>query len=115
VCTPLGERLRVSGMMEFTGPDRPLDRRRMEAVVNSVRPMLRGVDLEARRDEWVGPRPCTTDGLPLIGPTSSPRVHVCGGHNMWGIALGPVSGRLLAESIVTGRSRPELAPLHPLR
>ncbi|MFC7339969.1 NAD(P)/FAD-dependent oxidoreductase [Saccharopolyspora griseoalba] len=115
VCTPLGERVRVSGMMEFTGPDQPLDRRRMDAVVDSVRPMLRGVDLEERRDEWVGPRPCTTDGLPLIGPTTSPRVHVCGGHNMWGIALGPVSGRLLAESIVTGRARPELAPLHPLR
>lgn len=115
VCTPLGERLRVSGMMEFTGPDRPLDRRRMDAVLDSVRPMLRGVDLDERRDEWVGPRPCTTDGLPLIGPTTSPRVHICGGHNMWGIALGPVSGRLLAESIVTGRGRPELAPLHPLR
>ncbi|GAA2362122.1 D-amino acid dehydrogenase [Saccharopolyspora halophila] len=115
VCTPRGDRLRISGMMEFTGPDRPFDRRRMDAVLGSVRPMLRGVDFDDREDEWVGARPCTTDGLPLIGPTTSPRVHVCGGHNMWGIALGPVSGRLLADSIVTGRNRPELAPLHPLR
>lgn len=34
---------------------------------------------------------------------------------MWGIALGPLSGKLLAESIVTGRRAPELAALHPLR
>lgn len=34
---------------------------------------------------------------------------------MWGIVLGPLSGRLLAESIVTGQSPAELAALHPLR
>jgi D-amino-acid dehydrogenase len=34
---------------------------------------------------------------------------------MWGIALGPLTGRLLADAIVTGRTPPELAPLCPLR
>jgi D-amino-acid dehydrogenase len=34
---------------------------------------------------------------------------------MWGIALGPLSGKLLAESIVTGRGAAELTALHPLR
>jgi D-amino-acid dehydrogenase len=115
VCTPLGDRVRVSGMMEFTAPDRPLDRRRIAAVLAAARPMLRGIDWDGRVDEWVGSRPCTTDGLPLVGPTNSPRVHVCGGHNMWGIALGPLTGRLLAESIATGRAPAELTPLHPLR
>ena len=41
--------------------------------------LLRGVDLDDRTDEWVGSRPCTVDGLPLIGATRSPRVHVAGG------------------------------------
>jgi D-amino-acid dehydrogenase len=114
-CTPLGERLRIAGMMEFRGPDQPLDPRRIRAIVEAVRPYLRGVDLDDRRDEWVGSRPCTPDGLPLIGPTSSPRIHVAGGHGMWGIVLGPLTGRLLAEAVVTGDVPHELRAFHPLR
>ncbi|MGW2384906.1 NAD(P)/FAD-dependent oxidoreductase [Streptomyces sp. NPDC001658] len=115
VCTPLGDRVRVAGMMEFTAPDRPADPRRIEAIVAAARALLPAADFDRRTDAWAGPRPCTADGLPLVGPTRSPRVHVCGGHGMWGIALGPLSGKLLAESIVTGRPAPELTPLHPLR
>ena len=114
-CTPIGDRLRVAGMMEFRAPDAPLDPRRIEAIVDAARPLLRGADLDARQDEWVGARPCTPDGLPLIGGTKSPRVFVAGGHGMWGITLGPATGRLLAETIVTGRRPAELTPFDPLR
>ncbi|EXU65323.1 amino acid dehydrogenase [Streptomyces sp. PRh5] len=116
VCTPLGEgRVRVAGMMELAPADRPVDPRRIQAIIAAARPLLRGIDWEARTDTWVGARPCTPDGLPLIGPTGSPRVYVNGGHGMWGVALGPLSGRLLADAIATGASPAELAPLHPLR
>lgn len=114
-CTPLGDRLRVAGMMEFRQPDAPLDQRRVRAIVDAARPLLRGVDLEDREDEWVGSRPCTTDGLPLIGATRAPRVFVAGGHGMWGVTLGPASGRLLAEQIISGRTPAELRPFDPLR
>lgn len=115
VCTPISGGVRISGMMEFTAPDRPLDPRRITAVRTAASRMLRDVDWDGRTDEWVGSRPCTPDGLPLVGPTRSPRVFVCGGHNMWGVTLGPVTGRLLAETIATGRAPAELTPLHPLR
>ena len=107
--------LRVAGMMEFRRPDDPLDPRRIRAVVKAVAPLLDGVDLHHRSDEWVGSRPCTSDGLPLIGATASPRVFVAGGHGMWGVALGPVTGRLLAEQILTGATPRELLPFDPLR
>lgn len=118
-CTPLetatGPRFRVAGMMEFRSPDEPLDQRRIDAIVQASAPFLRGVDLQHRQDEWVGSRPCTTDGLPLVGASSSPRVHVAGGHGMWGIVLGPLTGQLLAEQVVTGVMPPELTPFDPLR
>ncbi|MGI5420087.1 NAD(P)/FAD-dependent oxidoreductase [Actinomadura luteofluorescens] len=114
-CTPLGDRLRVAGMMEFRRPEAPLDPRRIRAIVEAARPLLRGADLDARRDEWVGSRPCTRDGLPLIGATRSPRVFAAGGHGMWGITLGPATGSLLAEMIATGRRPGELDPFDPLR
>jgi D-amino-acid dehydrogenase len=34
---------------------------------------------------------------------------------MWGMTLGPVTDRLLAQQIVTGETPPELKPLDPLR
>ena len=114
-CTPVGDRLRVAGMMEFRRPDEALDQRRIAAMVEAARPLLRGADLDEREDEWVGSRPCTVDGLPLIGATRSPRVYVAGGHSMWGISLGPATGRLLAEQIATGRRDEVLTPFDPLR
>jgi D-amino-acid dehydrogenase len=118
-CTPLagptGTRLRVAGMMEFRSPDAALDQRRIEAIVKAARPLLHGVDLDDRRDEWVGSRPCTADGLPLIGGTNAPGVYVAGGHGMWGIALGPLTGKLLAHQIATGVTPPELVAFDPLR
>lgn len=114
-CTPLGERLRVAGMMEFRSPEARLDPRRINAIVEAARPLLAGADLDSRKDEWVGSRPCTPDGLPLVGATRSARVFAAGGHGMWGITLGPATGRLLAETIVTGTVPAELAPLSPLR
>jgi D-amino-acid dehydrogenase len=114
-CTPIGDRLRVAGMMEFRRPEAALDPRRIRAIAEAARPLLRGADLDRRQDEWVGSRPCTVDGLPLIGATGSSRVFAAGGHGMWGITLGPVTGRLLAEQMVTGRGVAQLAPFDPLR
>ena len=118
-CTPLttpeGTRLRVAGMMEFRAPDAARDPRRIDAIVEAVRPLLKGVDLDDRHEEWVGSRPCTADGLPVIGPTRSPRVFVAGGHAMSGIFLGPITGKLLAQGLVTGSTPPELVPFDPLR
>ena len=114
-CTPLGDRLRVGGMMEFRRADAPLDHRRIRTIINAASPMFDGVDWDAREDEWVGSRPCTADGLPLVGRTRSPRVHVAGGHGMWGIALGPLTGRILADSITGNGDHPLLATFNPLR
>lgn len=114
-CTPLGDGLRVAGMMEFRKPGAPLDPRRIAAIIDAASPMLTGVDWAARTDEWVGSRPCTADGLPLIGRTRSSRVFVSGGHGMWGIALGPLSGKLLAAQVARGETASLLSSFDPLR
>ncbi|MEU6263298.1 NAD(P)/FAD-dependent oxidoreductase [Saccharopolyspora shandongensis] len=114
-CTPYQGGLRVAGTMEFRSADDPLDRNRIEAIVRSARPLLKGVDWNERRDEWVGGRPVTPDGLPLIGATKMPGAYVAGGHGMWGLTLGPLTGRLLAEQITTGKRPALLRPFDPLR
>ncbi|WP_298040901.1 FAD-binding oxidoreductase [uncultured Microbacterium sp.] len=113
--TPYQGRLRIAGTMEFRGPDEPFQARRVQAIINQSRKLLRGVDLDNRQDEWVGSRPVTPDGLPLAGATKAPGVFVAGGHGMWGIVLGPATGKLLAEQITTGNVPAELRPFNPLR
>lgn len=113
--TPAGPHVRVVGIMEFTGPDTPLAQARISSMVNALRPFVTGFDWDRRDSDWVGPRPLTTDGVPLVGQTSTDGIYIAGGHGMWGITLGPVTGRLLAEEIVTGRTPAALVPLNPQR
>jgi D-amino-acid dehydrogenase len=114
-CTPYQGRLRVAGTMEFRGPDEPLQPARVRAIASSVRDLFEGVDLDSREDEWVGSRPVTPDGLPLVGRTAAPGVYVACGHGMWGMVLGPATGRALASLITTGRTPEEIRPFDPLR
>jgi D-amino-acid dehydrogenase len=114
-CTPAPSGMRVAGTMEFRQPDDPLDRRRIAAIVRSAQEYLPSVSWSGRTDPWVGPRPVTADGLPIIGATNTENVFVAGGHGMWGMTLGPATGRLLAQLIATGRQQTALEPFDPLR
>lgn len=114
-CTPYRGALRVTGMMELDDVDAPLAPRRIETIARAIEPFYRGIDVQARRDEWVGARPVTPDGLPLIGATRTPGVYVAGGHGMWGVTLGPLTGQLLAPLITEGRKAPALEAFDPVR
>lgn len=114
-CTPYQGRFRVAGTMEFRGPDEPFQPGRIESIIHTTRPMFRGIDWDSRQDEWVGSRPVTPDGLPLVGQTKAPNVYVNGGHGMWGVVLGPISGKLLAQRMATGERDAILEPFDPLR
>ncbi|WP_423793587.1 NAD(P)/FAD-dependent oxidoreductase [Mycobacterium pseudokansasii] len=87
---------------------------RSGGIVASAGPLLDGVRWAERSNVWVGARPIAADGRPVIGAVS-PRVFVAGGHGMWGLAHGPVTGRLLAEQITTGKQPQALREFDPLR
>jgi D-amino-acid dehydrogenase len=114
-CTPYRGGLRVGGTMEFRSPDAPIVQSRVDALVRSVRPLLGGVDWDHVSDVWVGPRPVSVDGLPVVGATNVEGVFVAGGHGMWGITLGPITGKLLALQIVTGVAPSALSAFAALR
>ena len=114
-CTPAPGGMRVAGTMEFRSPDAPLDRRRIDAIARSARDYLEGVSWGSITNAWVGPRPVTADGLPLIGATRRAGVYVAGGHGMWGMTLGPATGRMLAEFIAQGERPKALRHFDPCR
>lgn len=114
-CTPYEGRFRIAGTMEFRGPDEPFQPRRVDAIVSQAKRVMRGIDFNDRQDEWVGSRPVTPDGRPLVGQTKAENIYVAGGHGMWGIVLGPATGKYLAELMATGHTNPIIKPFDPLR
>ena len=67
-------------------------------------------------------QPCTEDFLPIMGPLSRRAAggdgcFIAGGHNCWGILLGPATGECMADLIVTGKARNgvDLSPFRPSR
>lgn len=113
--TPYEGRLRIAGTMEFKHPDEPFDPKRVDSMIAQSQKLMTGIDLDNREDEWVGSRPVTPDGLPLVGETKVRDVYVAGGHGMWGIILGPATGKYLAQLIDTGETHEVIKPFDPLR
>jgi len=114
-CTPLEGKLRVTSMMELRRPDAPASAGVIDAIVDAAGQFFDGVRWAERDEIWVGPRPLSPDGRPLVGPVLENRIFVAGGHGMWGMKQGPATGRLLAGQIATGRQPPGLHAFDPLR
>ncbi len=65
---------------------------------------------------WSGFRPFCADLNPVVGAVPGhERVYVAAGHFRRGIQLGPLTGELLAEEIVSGRPAPGAAAFRPER
>jgi D-amino-acid dehydrogenase len=49
---------------------------------------------------WRGLRPLTPDGLPIIGKSRKwKNLIIATGHGMQGLALGPITGKLVAQLV----------------
>ena len=60
---------------------------------------------------WAALRPGSPDGLPILGPVPGWQgLTVASGHFRNGILLAPVTGQLIARSILDGRPSDALAP-----
>ncbi len=96
--TPLPGRLRFAGTLSLSGYDHSVDPRRAAPIQQLARAY--GATDEAVADVWRGYRPCSPDGLPIIG--FSPRhdnLTVATGHGMMGVTLAPITGKLVAERV----------------
>ena len=116
VATPLPGRLRLAGTLQLAGLDLSVDRVRADAVRRGGVRSLRGLESRRVLDVWAGLRPCTPDGLPVIGrPADVDGLIIATGHAMKGTALAPVTARLVAELVAGETPSHDLAPLSPAR
>jgi D-amino-acid dehydrogenase len=103
--TPMGEFLRFGGTLELAGMDLSINRRRVEALRRKALQCIEGGEDLELLEIWRGLRPCTPDGLPLVGcPRGFENLVMAAGHAMVGMSLGPSTGKLVAR--LAGGSTP---------
>jgi D-amino-acid dehydrogenase len=103
--TPRREGIRIAGTLELVDGDESVSKRRVDAV---MRAGLAALGLKAATatpkvvEIWRGLRPCTPDGLPIIGkPKAYDNLLVATGHQMCGLHTAPGTARLAAD-LLTG-------------
>jgi D-amino-acid dehydrogenase len=99
--TPWNDSYRIGSTMEFAGYDTSFDRRRLGALVQGARELLRDEALPAGAvEEWFGWRPMTCDDLPVLGRAPGrPGLWLATGHGMLGTSLSAGTGELMAALI----------------
>jgi D-amino-acid dehydrogenase len=96
--TPMGNVLRLAGTLELAGLDLSIISRRVTAIQRAARDYVPGLEQIEPLEIWRGLRPCTPDGLPIVGRVRGfDNLIVAAGHAMVGMTLGPITGKLVAQ------------------
>ncbi|MEU0221069.1 FAD-dependent oxidoreductase [Streptomyces sp. NPDC006265] len=115
--TPLSNRLRFAGTMEFGSSDATIDRHRLRGIADAAHTYLPDFPLEPQPQGWTGLRPMTPDGLPVVGPLpGKDNVLVASGHSMLGVTLAPVTADIISGEVSGDRPSADIArPFDPGR
>ena len=105
--------MRLSATFELAGLDLSISQLRTDAIRRSGEGWFRGLARRPALETWARLRPCLPDGLPAIGRIG--RLVAATGHAMKGIALAPVTGRLVAQIVSGEQPDHDLAPFDPAR
>ena len=99
--TPMQQGIRLTTGTEFAPRDAaptPVQFDRLMPRARTLFPLGERAD----NDTWMGSRPCFADSRPVIGAAPKlPGVWLGIGHAHWGLTLGPITGRLIAD-LITG-------------
>ena len=97
--TPMMKGIRITTGAEFDArdaPPTPVQLERAEGLARTLFPLERRLEPQP----WLGRRPNTPDGAPIIGPAPGiAGMWLAVGHGHWGIALGAASGHLIADLV----------------
>jgi len=98
---PMEQGIRITTGAEFAARDAaptPVQFNRVLPAARDLFPLGDAVEDQP----WIGARPCFADSRPVIGRAAGQGgLWLAYGHGHWGLTLGPVTGRLIAE-MMTG-------------
>lgn len=116
--TPMNGALRFGGTMEVAGYSEAINPARIRGILKSIPKYYPDFTADDFRDiqPWCGLRPLSPDGLPYVGRCGQyTNLSVGTGHAMLGMSMGPITGRLLAETLTGERPSIDMNLLSPDR
>jgi D-amino-acid dehydrogenase len=113
VVTPMQSRIRLAGIVDFSGLDGPDNSTAIELLKISAKELFPSIRYE-RMETWHGHRPTTANSLPLIGKLQTfPNAFVGFGHQHVGLTGGAKTGRILANLVTGEESCIDLSAFDP--
>ncbi|WBU59304.1 NAD(P)/FAD-dependent oxidoreductase [Paracoccus albus] len=109
--------LRASGQVELASPDARPDWRRADILLAHLRTTWPGLKINDQNvSRWMGHRPSTPDGRPVIGRASASAdiIHAFG-HGHIGLASAPATAEIVADLIAGRTPASEITPFAPAR
>jgi D-amino-acid dehydrogenase len=115
--TPLSNRLRLAGTMEFGSHDEEVNAVRVGAILRAPGAYFTDwPDDPPHVVAGAGMRPMTPDGLPILGSIPGlANAYVSTGHGMMGVTLAAGTARVMGDLIVNAVTAPSLLPFTPRR
>lgn len=114
--TPRENTLRIAGTLELVDQDFSITQRRVDTIIKGARGILHLPEELEIKELWRGLRPCTPDGVPLIGFHGKiPNLMLAMGHQMLGLQSGAGTGFLVADLIMDKRSELNADVFNPNR
>lgn len=111
--TPRKNSVRIAGTLELVDQDHSITGRRVENIIHGAREFLSLPDQPELIELWRGLRPCTPDGVPIIGRAMRyPNLVLATGHQMLGLQSAPGTARLVSD--ILAAAKPLFDP-HPFR
>jgi len=98
---PMEQGIRLTTGAEFADRDAPPTPVQLERVMPAAENLF-PLGEPVEEQPWLGSRPCFADSRPVVGRAPGrPGLWLCYGHGHYGLTLGPITGRLIAE-MMTG-------------
>ncbi|HWB54271.1 MAG TPA: FAD-dependent oxidoreductase [Tepidisphaeraceae bacterium] len=98
--TPRSVGLKLAGTLELVGLDDSLNTSRMRAILAGAAQYIELPSKPVKLEVWRGLRPCTPDGVPIIGrPHPDSNMVIAAGHQMLGLQTAPATGALVSDLI----------------
>jgi len=109
-------RILVGASMENVGFERGNTVDVIQTLMDATHKLLPGLKDAPIEQEWMGFRPGSPDGLPFLGEVKSkPGLWVATGHYRNGVALAPITAKVMTDSILGQTSNIDLAAFSPAR
>lgn len=114
--TPRANSLRIAGTLELVNQDFSITERRVKAIFDGAKEFLQIPNDIKVHETWRGLRPCTPDGVPLIGWAKDyNNLMMACGHQMLGLQAGLGTGQLVSDLVMKDTSDLQRSVYDPAR